>query len=144
MTPTSYILVATEDFESRHMFKAVAEREGLEPICTSTVSEARKIIATENVVLVFCDRHLPDGNYRELLAAARFLNPAVRLVVMSREFDWDEYLEAMRLWAFDVIASPCRPTDVEWMILRAQRDEQKQKRHVCHEVRESLAREATA
>lgn len=149
MTFPSYILVASEDLENRRAFKTIIEREGLDPICTSTVSESRRIIATENVRLVFCDRNLPDGNFKELLAAAKSLSPAVRLVVMSREFEWDEYLEAMRLGAFDVIASPCIATDIECMILRARRDEQKRERHVYSlqaeniELPESFAREAT-
>jgi hypothetical protein len=31
-------------------------------------------------------------------------------------------LGAMREGAFDVIAAPCRPTDVEWMVIQAKRD----------------------
>ena len=51
-------------------------------------------------------------------------------MVTSRESDWDEYLEAIRLGAFDVIASPCRPTDVEWMVIQARRDERVRVRQV--------------
>jgi DNA-binding NtrC family response regulator len=44
--------------------------------------------------------------------------------------DWDEYLEAMRLGAFDVISAPCRPTDVEWVILQALRNEHARTRRI--------------
>jgi DNA-binding NtrC family response regulator len=47
---------------------------------------------------------------------------------MSSTADWDEFLEAMRLGAFDVIASPCRATDVEWMIIQALRYERTEAR----------------
>jgi DNA-binding NtrC family response regulator len=43
--------------------------------------------------------------------------------VTSRGADWEEFKEAMRWGAFDVISAPCRPTDVEWMVIQARRDE---------------------
>jgi DNA-binding NtrC family response regulator len=85
--------------------------------------EAVETLRKEPVGLVFCDKSLPDGTYRDLLTAARGLTTRVRVVVTSHQADWDEYLEAMRLGAFDVIAVPCRPTDVEWMVIQAKRDD---------------------
>lgn len=116
------ILVASADLESRRTLTAALKRDGLDPICTSTVRECREIITRENVALVFCDVHLADGDYRDVLSVSRSLKSTAHVVVTSREFDWDGYLEAMRLGAFDVIASPCRPTDVEWMVSQARRD----------------------
>jgi len=101
----------------------VLTRQGLDPISASNASEAKETLQQERVGLVFCDRHLADGSYRDVLKAARSCREKVRLVVTSKRADWDEYLEAMRLGAFDVIASPCRPTDVEWMVIQAKRDD---------------------
>jgi DNA-binding NtrC family response regulator len=119
------IVVASADLESRRLLTSALHRDGLDPICTSTVRECRELIAREKVVLVFCDQYLADGDYRDVLSATRSLKSAARVVVTSREFDRNEYLEAMRLGAFEVIASPCRPTDVEWMVSRARRDERR-------------------
>jgi DNA-binding NtrC family response regulator len=65
---------------------------------------------------------LPDGNYRDFLTVLRSVKNKTRVVVTSRLADWDEYLEAMRLGAFDVIAAPCHSADVEWILVQAARD----------------------
>jgi DNA-binding NtrC family response regulator len=117
------ILVASSDLESRRNLMQTLTRQGLDPIGVSNLAECKKVLEEERVGLVFCDHELVDGTYRDVLAASRSTTEKLRLVVTSRHPDWDEYLEAMRFGAFDVIASPCRPTDVEWMVIQAKRDE---------------------
>jgi len=73
---------------------------------------------------------LADGDYRDLLLAARASKHRTRIVLTARITDGDEYLEAMRLGAFDVISAPCGPTDVEWMILQALREEHARTRQI--------------
>src|SRR5215469_13091565 len=111
------IVVASSDLEGRRALASILTRQGLDPISTSTFAECKDVIDKETVGLVFCDRHLADGDYRDVLNASRSGKGKVRVVVTSKHADWDEYLEAMRMGAFDVIASPCRPTDVEWMVI---------------------------
>lgn len=117
------ILVASSDLESRRGLMQVLTQLGLDPITASNTSEAKETMQQDRVGLVFCDRHLTDGSYQDVLNLARNCRDKVRVVVTSNHTDWDEYLEAMRLGAFDVISSPCRPTDVEWMVIQARRDE---------------------
>lgn len=117
------ILVASSDLESRRNLMQTLNRQGLEPVGVANLRECDDVFARERVGLVFCDRHLADGTYRDLLERVRTRGEKVRVVVTSKHPDWDEYLEAMRYGAFDVIASPCRPTDVEWMVIQAKRDD---------------------
>jgi DNA-binding NtrC family response regulator len=117
------ILVASSDLESRRNLMRTLARQGLDPIGVANLAECEDILKKERVGVVFCDRHLADGTYRDLLERAGTGSDKVRVVVTSRHPDWDEYLEAMRYGAFDVIASPCRPTDVEWMVIQAKRDD---------------------
>jgi DNA-binding NtrC family response regulator len=117
------ILVASSDLESRRALVQILTRQGLDPISASNAAEAKESLQQERIGLVFCDRHLADGSYRDILNVARSCREKVRVVVSSKRADWDEYLEAMRLGAFDVIASPCRPTDVDWMVIQAKRDD---------------------
>jgi DNA-binding NtrC family response regulator len=117
------ILVVSSDLESRRALMQVLTRLGLDPISASNASEAKETLQQDKAGLVFCDRHLADGSYREILNIARSSPDKVRVVVTSKHADWDEYLEAMRLGALDVIAWPCRATDVEWMVIQAKRDE---------------------
>jgi DNA-binding NtrC family response regulator len=123
MNGSSQILVASSDLESRRALTAILSKEGWETICASRANECQEILANQNITLVFCDRRLADGTYRDVLAASRSVKQRVRLVVTSRLADWDEYLEALHHGAFDLIASPCQPTDVLWTIIQARREE---------------------
>jgi len=122
------ILVASSDLEGRRALSNILGKLGVDPLTSSTVRECKELIASERVGLIFCDRLLADGNCYDLLNASRGGRAKARVVVMSSTADWDEFLEAMRLGAFDVIASPCRATDVEWMIIQALRYERTEAR----------------
>jgi DNA-binding NtrC family response regulator len=122
------ILVASSDLEGRRALSNILDKLGVDPLTSSSVRECKELIASERVGLIFCDRLLADGNCYDLLNASRVGQTKARVVVMSSTADWDEFLEAMRLGAFDVIASPCRATDVEWMIIQALRYERTEAR----------------
>jgi DNA-binding NtrC family response regulator len=119
------VVIASSNPDQLRRLREILKQQELEPICTSTVMECRNILVKETVGLVFCDRKLADGNYSDLIAAGRSVNSRARFVVTSPQADWDEFVEAMRFGAFDVITAPCRPKDVEWMIIQAKRDDRK-------------------
>jgi DNA-binding NtrC family response regulator len=122
------VVIASSDLEGRRALSNILAKLGVDPLTTSSIRECKEIIATERVGLIFCDRLLADGNCYDLLNASRSGKIRARIVVTSSTADWDEFLGAMRLGAFDVIASPCRSTDVEWMIIQALRYERTEAR----------------
>jgi DNA-binding NtrC family response regulator len=124
------IVIASTDLEDRRAMVNILAKQGLDPIVAASVAECQPSVAQENVGLIFCARSLADGDYRDLLLAARAGKRTTRIVLTARITDWDEYLEAMRLGAFDVISAPCRPTDMEWMLLQALRDEHARTRQI--------------
>jgi DNA-binding NtrC family response regulator len=124
MDSPAQILVVSSELEHRRMLTSILNREGWDTVCASKVADCDEVLARENVNLVFCDRRLADGTYRDIVAITRSLSRNVRIVVTSRLADWDEYLEALHHGAFDLIASPCQPTDVVWAILQAKREDQ--------------------
>jgi DNA-binding NtrC family response regulator len=124
------IVIASADWEDRRVMVNILAKQRLDPIVASSVAECQQSMAQENVGLIFCARSLADGDYRALLLAARASKRRTRIVLTARITDWDEYLDAMRLGAFDVISAPCRPTDMEWMILQALRDEHARTRQI--------------
>ena len=138
------IVVVSSDLETRRQLSHILEEQGNDPICASSLSECHETIAHHNVGLVFCDPHLSDGNYRELLAAYRLRDWKPRVVITSRSADWEEFKEAMRWGAFDVISSPCRPTDVEWMVIQAKREERARPETLLAARHAHLSRAATA
>ena len=124
MEANPQILIVSSDFESRRALNEVLRKEGHETICASRVSECQEALQTQRVSLVFCERRLSDGNYRDVVAATRAAHRHARVIVTSRLADWDEYLDALHNGAFDLIASPCHPTDVLWSIVQARREDQ--------------------
>lgn len=107
---------------NRRALLEILNQQGWDTICASTLNECQEALAGRNVTLVFCDKGLPDGTYRDVLRIIRSLNKVVPLVVTSRLADWDEYFEVLQDGAFDLIASSCQPSDVIWVTRRAQHD----------------------
>ena len=116
------VVVVSSDLAVRHQLAGVLGSLGIDAACTSTLRECHEILTQRRVGLVFCDSHVADGNYQALLAVYPSVNKT-RVVVTSGSADCDEFKEAMRCGAFDVISVPCRHTDVEWMVIQAKRAE---------------------
>lgn len=124
MEAAPQILIVSSELENRRALNQILSKEGHETICASRVSECQEALQTQKISLVFCDRRLSDGNYRDVVAATRAARQQARVIVTSRLADWDEYLDALHNGAFDLIASPCQPTDVLWAIVQARREDQ--------------------
>jgi DNA-binding NtrC family response regulator len=122
------IVVASSDSERLRNLRGALTRQDIEPICSSTVAQCRQVLAKEKVGLVFCDRNLSDGDYRDLLVAAacRSTKGKVKVVLMSPSTDAEDYQNAKHSGVFEVIDARCRPADLEWMVIQARRDEVKQ------------------
>jgi DNA-binding NtrC family response regulator len=118
------VVVASSDLENRRTLASILVRLGLDPFCVSAVSQCREVFAKEIVGLVFSDPCLSDGDYRDVLAASKSIHGMPYLVLTCRHTH-SEYREAIGIGVFDVITAPCRPTDVEWMVIQARRDDQK-------------------
>jgi DNA-binding NtrC family response regulator len=118
------ILVVSSESKNRHALRDILNQQGWKTICTSTVGECEEVFANQNIDLVFCDRGLTDGTYRDILALSRSRSLSLRLVVTSQLADWGEYLEALRDGAFDLIASPAQTADTIRAINQAQREDQ--------------------
>jgi DNA-binding NtrC family response regulator len=117
------VLVASSCMENRQHLENILENLSLNVISCSAISQAEEVIARQEIPLVFCDELLSDGCCRGLLSArGNTGQKASRIVVTIRAGEWDEYLEVMRLGAFDVMRSPVQPTDVELVVLRAMRE----------------------
>lgn len=119
------ILVISSESKNSYALRATLDREGRGAICASTVSECQELLGCQEIGLVFCDRALTDGTYRDVLVMIRSLSRSVPLVVTSRLADWDEYLEALDDGAFDLIASPSQTADIIRVINQAQYEDQK-------------------
>jgi len=113
------VLVTCSRSEDRYALARVLVRCGLKPVLSSSVEKSRGLLARRPVRLVFCDDELPDGSVGRLLEEIRKTASRIPVVVISRLENWDEYLRAMRLGAFDYISSPIRRAEVERVVAKA-------------------------
>jgi DNA-binding NtrC family response regulator len=117
------ILVVSSESKNRYALMEILDREGWKTICASTAGECKEVFHNHDIHVVFCERGLSDGTYRDLLAMTRSQGRSVCLVVTSRLADWDEYLEALNDGAFDLIASPSQTADVVRVLNQAHRED---------------------
>ena len=123
------VMIASSDFENRRKLAQILEFCGWEPICSRSVGQAREILSRGAVRLLFCEDSLHDGTYHDLLEAANSSPILVRVVVIVRNgagCDGDTRQEALQRGAFGVISPSFQSTDVEWTVMEALRDAQRQ------------------
>jgi DNA-binding NtrC family response regulator len=123
MNVTRHILVASPDLASRRALVAVINEEGYSTITVARVRDCQDLLQTHDIRMIFCDRRLADGTYRDVLAAAGTSKLPVPVVVNSRLAGWEEYREVLREGAWDLIACPCHPVDVLRILGQLNRDE---------------------
>lgn len=109
--------------ENRDVVSAAMNHWSMDPVCCSGVREASALMPEANPSLIFCEETLADGTYRDLLGGMT-KSPKARFVVISPSAELDaNYNEAISLGAFDMIASPCRRSDVQWIAIRAMHED---------------------
>jgi len=105
-------LVASADVERRATLEKILGECGLDTVLASNTEEVRIILLQEPIHLVFCEDNLPEGDFRAILRLAKATRPDAHVVVSSLLGEWDAYLEAMQLGAFDFIAPPYRGPEI--------------------------------
>jgi DNA-binding NtrC family response regulator len=119
MTGRPEVLIACSDPEGRRALTQALTGCGLKPVYALSVAGARSVLARGRVSLVFCAAELADGPYDEVLRAAKQAAHEVPVIVASHSDDTRQYLDAMRSGAFDYVATPCRPQEVERIVTHA-------------------------
>jgi len=105
-------LVVSPRMEVRKPLLQVLENLSADVISCSNLQQAEEVLAQQSFDIVFCDEHLPDGSYGDLIHADHFDHKIPRVIVATRVGEWELYFEAMRKGAFDVVRAPWYATDV--------------------------------
>ena len=125
LTKTAMQVVVVSAGSNRDAVKLAMNRWSIEPLFCSGIKEATELLPRTGRTLIFCEERLSDGDYRDLLHELGRTRRAL-LVVISATGDLDRvYREATALGAFEAIASPCTPADVQWIAIRALQDGQR-------------------
>lgn len=121
---TVHALVISSRLEVRKPLVHVLESLAADVVTCSTLGQATEVLSHHSFEVVFCDEHLPDGSYADLIHANHYEQKIPRVIIATRVGEWEFYFEAIRKGAFDVVRSPWHATDVEMTVIRALHEEQ--------------------
>jgi DNA-binding NtrC family response regulator len=110
-------MLAICSIENRQAIESAVTEWSLEICWCLTLQQARRGLRRGNHALVLCEAELPDGTYRDVMKLLKRKLDQVRVIVLSPSEDC--YSQVIEMGAFDVVASPCTRTDVQWMIMQA-------------------------
>jgi DNA-binding NtrC family response regulator len=116
------ILIVSCRPENRKMLLRVFEDLPIDSYSASSIHQAKEALRARSFSVVFCEERLTDGAYADLLNELRNTQPSTRLVVLLCTGEWEEYLEALRLGAEEVLRCPLQPTDVDLALIHAMRN----------------------
>lgn len=116
------VLIVSADLENRKALLGVLEELPIAVFSVDTIEQARDLLRTRFLSVIFCDESLPDGSYRQLLETVAAKYKETRFVVALGLGEWEEYLRAMRSGATDVLRCPLQAIEVELVLIRASRD----------------------
>lgn len=115
------ILIVSCRPDNRKMLLRVFEGQPIDSYSAPTLEQAKEALRLRPFSVVFCEERLSDGTYADLLRDVRAISEEIRFVVMLCTGEWEEYLEALRIGAEEVLRCPLQPTDVDLALIHAMR-----------------------
>ena len=106
MLDVGTVLIVESNDKNRDIAFASTVKHGEIPMSRFSCGEARSLLEERRFKVVFCSDSLSDGEYAEVIRAAK----PTPVIVLSRSAEWDSYLAALQAGAFDYIA--CCPVKV--------------------------------
>jgi DNA-binding response OmpR family regulator len=113
------ILVVSPDSDNIRIVQAAATEQSVETIVAHTYREALSATAKKTIALIFCERDLPDGSWKDLLSRLVINPEPPKLVVVAEPCDRALWAEALNLGAHDVIAKPLHKRETQHVIAGA-------------------------
>ena len=104
--------------ENRKTLVRMFDELSINSYVAPTIRDARELLGSRSLSMVFCEERLSDGSYCDLLRDVRATWPETRFVVMLCTGEWKEYLEAMRLGAQEILRCPLRPIDLDLVLIQ--------------------------
>ena len=86
------------------------------------MEEARVLLFQKDFRVVLCSDTLPDGVFHAVLKEIRRSTTNIPVIVLSYLADWDAYLKALGVGAFDYIICPPKPAEAERILWSALTD----------------------
>jgi DNA-binding NtrC family response regulator len=115
------VLIVSRRIENKRALLRTLEGLPVNTFSASTIFQALEFLATHTLAVIFCEERLPDGSYRELLTSLPSSPQMNRFIVVQCTGEWEEYLEALRLGAAEVLRAPLQSTDIDIALFDAMR-----------------------
>ena len=126
------ILIVSCRPENRKMLMRVFDGLPIDSYAAPTITQAREAVKSHFFSVVFCEERLSDGTYADLLNEVRSTQQGTRFVCMLCTGEWEEYLEALRLGAEEVLRCPLQPTDIDLALIHAMRSDAGKREMAAH------------
>jgi DNA-binding NtrC family response regulator len=118
------LLIVSSRLENKRTILRFLEGLPLNIYAVGNVEEAEETLEEHEIDVVVCDERLSDGAYHDVLALTIDRKPKVQFIVLLCTGGQEEYCEAIRLGATDVVRLPLHPTDIELALIHALRQKQ--------------------
>jgi DNA-binding NtrC family response regulator len=126
------ILIVSCRPDNRKMLMRVFDGLPIDSYSAPSIQQAKEALRLRAFSVVFCEERLSDGAYNDLLREVRTVSEDIRFVVMLCTGEWEEYLEALRLGAEEVLRCPLQPTDVDLALIHAMRGTANRREMAAH------------
>jgi two-component system, NtrC family, response regulator PilR len=113
------VLITSSDLVQCAKLAEIAAQLGMQSVGCNSLCDARAQIDRQRFEIVLCGDDLPDSNLRMSVRVLASATGGVPVIVVSHLAEWDAYLRALDAGAFDYIACPPDPAEVERILLLA-------------------------
>jgi len=107
------ILIISSESDHRQILAARVSEFGLRPVCCGKIADAKALMVRQDFSAVLCEDTLPDGDFRSVISEMRRWTCRSPVIVVSERQGWDSYLTAVGARAFEYVAFPPGPGELE-------------------------------
>lgn len=116
------VLVVSPNEEHRRSLSAIIGHSNWSLFTTGTIAETLYFLRHHVIPVILCERDLPDGSWKQLLAALAGCEHVPHLVVAARLADERLWAEVLNVGGYDVLLKPFCSREVFRVLSMAWRD----------------------
>lgn len=113
MLNSCHVLIVSSDPLQCEQTAEISRRLGLQSVCCESLTDARARTEEQLFQFALCSDDLPDCNLRTAVSVLTSSTGGAPVIVLSHLADWEAYMRALSVGAFDYIACPPEPLEAE-------------------------------
>ena len=117
--PKPAVLIVDDEPDLCELLSITLQRMDLNPRTAGNVSEAQRMLKTEQFDLCLTDMKLPDGDGLELVEWIQQYSPNVPVAVITAHGNMETAVRALKLGAFDYVSKPLDLADLRKLVASA-------------------------